>query len=185
MSDGTIRPRRHKLAGRKTLSAKSGAELISDDELERAYLAAQDSVKAEKRELTPTVRWVNPMLRLSVLQWARRGTSQFILALPNREELVLRFENSEWYARGQIEGRDIPPRLFSNVREAIKYFQSQMKRSGGRLMEQLRQEACWTRPDATPLQVMLLKSFRCSTAGVSKEAAMKVITRCIEDGGKR
>jgi len=139
------------------------------------------SAKTRKRG---DLQWNNKLLRQSVLEWHERRAAQFVLALPGGDEIVIRYENDDWYVRAQIEGTELEPKFFGTLREALAYAENKLLIYGEQLQVLLRRESGRTTLSATPLQLRILRDIQSplTESGLSKDEASEMIRRCVISG---
>ena len=102
-----------------------------------AYDSANDVHRCDEmrhKPDRPPIEWVSPLMRRSVVQWSEVGIEQYVLVLPNKEELVIRLEQGQWYVEGRIEGAAIPSRFFEELPEAVVHAEKYLMHLGQKLM---------------------------------------------------
>ncbi|ABF43270.1 hypothetical protein Acid345_4270 [Candidatus Koribacter versatilis Ellin345] len=108
------------------------------------------------------LNWHDPFFKRSVLRWVELDSAQYVLALAEKDELVIKAPtgSADWYFQGRVDGRVIPARFFAHVSEGVRYAENSLRRWGKLLMPLLKREDRWRTSAATPVQYLILKSFR-------------------------
>lgn len=124
---------------------------------------------------------MNRLFRRSVLAWYEKHAGYFVLVLPGDDEIVVRFENDDWYVRGRIEGTELTPRFFGTLREAHLAAEKWLIRYGEDLLTLMRREDGRTHYSATPLQRLLLRDLGSSVIepNLSRDEASERIRRYV------
>ena len=152
-----------------------------------AYDSANDVHRCDEmrhKPDRPPIEWVSPLMRRSVVQWSEVGIEQYVLVLPNKEELVIRLEQGQWYVEGRIEGAAIPSRFFEELPEAVVHAEKYLMHLGQKLMTLLLQEDRRKDGVATPIQRSILRNFGhlIPHNGLSRHSADKAIRQYVRYG---
>jgi len=84
---------------------------------------------------------------------------QHVLALPEKDELVITTRNGEWYIRGSLGGRVLPAKLFIELGDAVHHAEKYLRKWAFQTIAEVKKEDHWASDLATPIQVRLLRSF--------------------------
>jgi hypothetical protein len=139
------------------------------------------SAKVLAKHEQSDLQWKNQLLRRSVLAWYERRAAQFVLVLPGNDEIVIRFENDDWYVRGRIEGTEPAPKFFGTLREALASAEKLLLEYGEHLLVLLRREDGRATSSVTPLQRQFLTDLGApkGESNLTRDEASERIRRCV------
>jgi len=168
------------MASEKALEAKCIVTAISD----KSSLASRSNSPSESRSEdvvdlnTQEMRWTDPMLQRSSLQWYRTDGIGFECPLPHSRALNVRKVKNSWMASWPAPDGDYQERTCDSLNEAARLLENDVLSLNRELQAALHLEAASDSYGVTLLQLELLKNLRgrCETdADLSRDAASKII----------
>jgi len=168
------------------LAPKAAPSSSRENEIVRTPVSRSQSgfPKASAKRGPSDLEWNDKLLRQSVLDWYETRAAQFVLALPGNDEIVIRYENDDWYVHGRIEGTELTPKFFGTLREALAYAEKKLLTCGKRLLVLLRRENGRKATSATFLQRRILRDIGLPVieSGLTRSDASEMIRRCVTGG---